>query len=303
MKTWFSSISFDASGGVHHFWVLTVVKPGLPSVIIYHKLRKAMYRKFLLLLLSLCLVSPVSAWGIIRECSSIEEVASETGPETLIVFDIDNTLLHLCQMLGSDEWFYHYLEQQRARGCNDGESKERAEALLHCIYALTKVAPMEERTAEFVRSLQNKKNCIIGLTSRRCAVAHLTAQHLASCGIDLSLTAPRLNSSYCSSDPHPMYTFGILFSDGKAKKNVLAAFLKDLSWKPKKIVCIDDKRQHLEELSALEDKENVFVGLRFSGGDACRANFRPEVSDIEHNAFAHIMSDAIAQSMIDAKSR
>jgi hypothetical protein len=54
---------------------------------------------------------PSSLSSLIRECSTIRDVIAEIQPDTLVVFDIDNTLLRPCQMLGSDEWFYYYIKK------------------------------------------------------------------------------------------------------------------------------------------------------------------------------------------------
>ena len=191
-------------------------------------------------MLGASLVLPSRASSAIRECSSIQDVIGEVRPGTLVVFDIDNTILRPAQVLGSDEWFHYYLMKMKLEMADQSQAFIQAVDLLHSIYFVTQVKAMEECTADVLHSLQNKGVTMMGLTSRSPPVANISIRHLKSLGIDMNLTAPTHACFSLIDIPETLFFQGVLFTNGKSKKNALSAFFKQISWKPKKIVFIDD---------------------------------------------------------------
>src|SRR6185295_19513956 len=111
-------------------------------------------------------------------------------PKTLIIFDIDNTILCPQQVLGSDPWFRYYKERLVAEGLSEKEALSGAVEMLHRVYRKTKVKLIESKTPSVIESLQKRKQPVIALTTRSVEVADCTVNHLASLGVDMKKTRP-----------------------------------------------------------------------------------------------------------------
>ncbi len=257
----------------------------------------------LLAMLGASLVLPSRASSAIRECSSIQDVIGEVRPGTLVVFDIDNTILRPAQVLGSDEWFHYYLMKMKLEMADQSQAFIQAVDLLHSIYFVTQVKAMEECTADVLHSLQNKGVTMMGLTSRSPPVANISIRHLKSLGIDMNLTAPTHACFSLIDIPETLFFQGVLFTNGKSKKNALSAFFKQISWKPKKIVFIDDRRKYLEEANAYEDEGLEFVGLRYNLADAYVNTLDPQICEIELQSFLSLMSDRAASQHLSLQTK
>jgi hypothetical protein len=245
----------------------------------------------LLSVIGILILQPTNVFSLIRECSSIQEVIADAQPGTLVIFDIDNTLLHPCQMLGSDEWFQYYVKKKERQLHNYEEALNQAVDILHSVYCSTRVKPMEACTVEVVHALQNQGLNVIGLTSRSSTVAGVTIRQLASIGIDLSVTAPSQASFSFAGLSETLYFHGVVFTKGKSKKNALSAFFEQLSWCPKRILFIDDGKKHIDELSTYENEGFEFVGLRLNVADAYVKALDPKICDAELEEFLDRMPD------------
>jgi hypothetical protein len=255
-------------------------------------------KQFSFYIFGVSLLSSVFALALIRECPTIQEVLPEALPDTLVILDIDNTLIRPCQSLGSNEWFQHQLKQKKEAFQDPEEALNQTIDLLHSIYAVTKVQTMEPETAKVIRQLQDRNVMVMGATYRGPMIASLTIRQLASVGIDLSVTSPSKATFPLIDLSESLYYRGILFSSGKSKRQALLGFFRQLSWRPKRIVCIDDQKKYLEEISAFEDEGIPFVGLRFSGGDVYIKDFNPQLCEIELKAFNQLLSDDEARELL-----
>src|SRR5882672_10182547 len=108
------------------------------------------------LLCFLCFFSAV-VHAEIRECASTEEVLTLANGKTLVIWDIDNTILCPTQALGSDPWFRHYRQKLKDEGMNDKDSLEEAVDMLHKVYHRTRVRLIEEKTPKVIDILQKRK--------------------------------------------------------------------------------------------------------------------------------------------------
>lgn len=75
---------------------------------------------------------------------------------------------------------------------------------------------------------------------------------------------------------YPEYKEGVILTNGELvkKQEVLDAFLKKLNWQPKKIIFIDDSRAIVEAMSQYASEHNLtFVGYEYKG--AKQANSTP----------------------------
>jgi len=252
----------------------------------------------ILFFMSLC----VFANARILECDRFEKIQTYVNEETLILFDIDDTLMVPKQMLGSDEWFGYRCRFHREQGLDQGKALEKALAEWEAVRHLTEMEIVEEGTAQAIRELQEKGFQCMGFTTQGLALATRTAQQLRGLDIDLKKSIPFQDDCYLELDNHGvLFRNGIFFTSGTNKGKALFALCEKMGYSPKKIVFINDKYSHLREVEKVaEEKQVKFVGLRYGYSDGRKKCFSQEIADVQfnHSSFTHILSDAEAQAKI-----
>lgn len=266
-----------------------------------------MNRRILALTLTFALISKSFLSATIIETPHFADIVSHITPQTLVLLDIDDTLLIPVQTLGSDVSFLYRMGEYKSQGSTPEEALEKALADWEGIRHLTKVQIEEEGTAETIHSLQSQGFTVMALTTQGLALNTRTCEQLKSLGIDLSKTAPSNEDHYFINGPHGvLYRHGIFSTSGTPKGKALLQLLSRINCQPKRIVFINDKRTHLRDVeSAVEAAGIEFIGLRYSHSDARVARFNPAIADIQwkHSSFGHILSDEEAEQILKAASR
>jgi hypothetical protein len=240
------------------------------------------------------------------ETNHFSEVASHTKAGTLVISDIDDTLLIPLQMIGSDEWFSHRIKKHRAEGLQPDSALEKTVAEATAVRQLTQMQLAEPGTDKVIQSLQKKGICVMGLTVQAPAVAPRTRQQLKSNNIDLTVNALSKKDQYFPLNGQNMlYKNNILFTTGVSKGEALFTLLDKMKIAPKRIVFIDDKASNIENVEKWAKKRNVeFIGLRYSYSDKSKAGFRSDIAEVQFNqsTLAHLLSDEEALSLLNSKA-
>ena len=123
-----------------------------------------------------------------------------------------------------------------------------------------------------------------------------THKHLASVGIEFSqgLVKESRVELYNPHSPHKaIYDHGVIFSNLEWKKShLLQAFLKAASFTPARIVIIDDRLGHVQEMEqAITAMGIECIALRYSAADQQQQNFDPKIAEIQWAYFPYILSD------------
>ena len=109
---------------------------------------------------------------IIQEKANMEE-------ETLVVLDLDDTVLTYGQYLGTDKWFGEQVKIRMAQGQSFDDAKNYVLTHLPTIaeHSVHDVKPVEPQIPDIIRELQNSSNinCIV-LTSRGISLRKATRQ-------------------------------------------------------------------------------------------------------------------------------
>ena len=177
-------------------------------------------------------------WPIIKELPSLSELEQYANNETLVVFDLDNTIIRPKQMLGSDEWFWFYFNKKIAEYGDRQRALEEVLPLWRAIQIISAMQYVEPCTQQVVGDLQKKGIPVIVLTTRDHAFADVSIQQLCSLQLDFSKTAPIKNFVELHKMPLVRYEKGILFADNHHKGEVLLHFLQQHSLQPKKVIFI-----------------------------------------------------------------
>lgn len=237
----------------------------------------------------------------IIETPHFREIVTYASPETLIILDIDDTLLTPCQMLGTNAWFEYRFKENRLRAKCGDDPLDQTLAYWEGIRHFTQMEIVEEGSDKIIDSLQNQGIPVMGLTTQGLALATRTINQLYSCGIDLSKTSPTREDCYFDNGHGVLFRKGILFTSGTHKGAALLKYLEIANIRPSRVVFLNDYKSHLLQVEeSLEKKGISFIGLRYGFSDERVRRFSPEIADIQlrYSSFERILSDAEAEKIM-----
>lgn len=217
------------------------------------------------------LASSTTSQAEIIQVSDIKVLHQYASPDTLILTDIDHTLLKSATHLASHDWWGH------VHKTIDKSTITREQAwpvfgpqtiwIMHQVPA----QPMQEDTAQVIRQLQDKKIHVMALTARPKSSSYcahydrLTRDHLKKIDVDFTLSTLPAELAFTEVET-PLWSccYGVIFT-GKVPKGIsLVAFLNDHNYKPARVVLIDDLLPQLESMEkALAEVGIEFVGLHY----------------------------------------
>lgn len=256
------------------------------------------YQQLKFLWIWLLLAGPLSARII--EAPHFQDITSHIDANTLILLDIDDTLIVSKQMLGSDPWFEHRWKSYRDEGLSLSDALEKSVAEWVIMCHLTQTEIVEPGTETLIQKLQREGNLVMGLTSRDFSLATRTRTQLREHHIDLSHSAPCPKDHYTCIDGHGvLYRHGILYTSGRCKGEALFKICEQMGFTPKRILFINDKLSHLQDIEKSAQEKGVeFIGLRYGYTDPRKAAFRPEIADVQWKCsnLGKILSDEEASA-------
>lgn len=234
----------------------------------------------LALALALALLLPApGARAEVREIKSMAEIVSEIRPTTLLVFDLDNTLVEPVGNIGSDQWYDYLLTAYRRDGLDaDAAEKKAAETWTRTLGQVA-VKPVEALTPLLVREEQKRGLKILALTARGPEDAAATFSQLQAVGLDLASSA--VSKDDLRLPPAGLYRRGVYFVGDGDKGKALLALLEKVGLRPTRVVFVDDKPHHARNVDA------ALTGA----GIPCVA-FRYGAADEKVRMFKEVMSEA-----------
>lgn len=219
--------------------------------------------------LSLIMASSVAVASI-TEIHSMVEVPAHVTKDTLVVFDIDNTLLEASQTLGTDQWFSSVVEDKKAEGLDAKAAEKAAIAIAESVHDVIKARSVESVTAKMVYDLQARGVVVMGLTARSLPMIPGSLRQLQSNGINLGKNPIHKNTFDLQSTDVARFQNGILFVGPLNNKGeLLKIALKRLGLRPKKVVFVDDKVKHVTNVDKFMNEMGIDVEtLRYGAADA-----------------------------------
>ncbi len=238
----------------------------------------------------------------IIEIHNMSEIHQYIKPNTLIVFDIDNTLLEPSQELGSDQWFYRQFEKYLESGMLLKSALNKTLDEWHAIQCLTNVNIVEEGSEKIIQNLQAEKFDIIGLTTRGLEMSNCTSSQLKTLHIDLSKTSPvKKDCFFINSNKGVLFHDGILFTTATHKGEAFFKLLDQIHYEPSHVVFINDKATHIKDLEETCETRNVpFVGLRYGFLDEKVKTFQMDVAEIQFQHFGKILTNEEASTLLNS---
>ncbi len=225
--------------------------------------------KIKFLCITLLLISLPSCWQqpattIIVESNSITDLYQQIEPNeynknTLVVFDIDNTVATQHGYFG-DAWFSKMLADELSKG------KSVFDVLPTYFHAQinTWLVPGEPTALPLIENLQNNGITVIALTARDYHILYRTFEQLQRIGVDFSATSPHKPFQPYGTHEPALYEGGIIFAGGHDKGEVLLHWLDQMKYNPTKIIFIDDKLKNIRSVQlAAQENKYPFVGIRY----------------------------------------
>ncbi len=235
---------------------------------------------------------------LIVEGKTIEDIYKYIKPyefndNTLVVCDIDNTLIYPKTIIGSEQWFYARVEGFESQGMTTAEA---VNAVLPQSFELLEYIPMEpveSSTVAVINDLQKRGVTVIALTARSLDLTYRTVDQLAQLGIHFNGKGPVQCPMVYGEGKPALYIEGILFCGSQGKGETLINWLTHIHYRPTKIIFIDDK---MKNIIGVEQKllpyQYQFIGIRYSYLDTHKAKISPEIIEKELEEFTHQNPDA-----------
>ncbi len=239
----------------------------------------------------------------VLELDSLKKIAQLIDKDTLVIFDIDNTLITTDQTLGSSEWYFYKYKQYLAKGMSTHKAYIKAQAEWKQINDFTTVSPVEPETVEFFHNLQRKNIPTLGLTARPDDVVEMTEKQLKSQNMDFSKT-PLIPKKKQQITRNSHYTRGIIFVDEQNKGEILLKFFKKAHFSPKKVVFIDDVTRNAVQVNAALTAKGIDTkSVRYSATDTQVNAFDSKIADMQMRVFINkreLISNDTAKKMLTA---
>ncbi len=249
------------------------------------------------LLFFICLTSCVSAEII--ETNRFRDIFDWIEKDTLVVIDIDNTLIEPVQQLGSDQWFEYRRKMYREQGCAHREAIEKALPEWMAVQSMSKMKLCEEDAKEVVNELQKGGNPVICLTTRGLGLADRTVHQLIDLGVDMREGSPTQEELYFFNERGILFREGTLFTADTHKGEALMLLLDHLKLEPKKVLFINDKENHITPVEQSCNERGIdIIGLRYGVCDSKREALDPKLVEIQWREFGKILSDDEAKALL-----
>lgn len=261
-------------------------------------------KKTALLITVLFIAQFTTLLGQIIETHHFSEIKKYIKPNSLVILDIDDTLLIPAQMLGTDVWFRHRIKQHEEKGLPPEEALYTAVAEWEAIRNITPIEIVEKGTDKVIEDIQKEQITVMGLTTQALTLTRQTTRQLRFINIDLMKSAPYDQDLFFSNGLGVLYHKGILFTAGTPKGEALLKFLDAINKHYDHVVFINDKASHLTDVEVVLKAKNIdFIGLRYSYSDAKNSQFRKEIADIQwkHSSLGRILSDKEAEELLHIK--
>ncbi len=222
------------------------------------------------------------------EITKMESILSKIDQKTLVVFDIDNTIVQPTQMLGSDQWYSYRVKFHENAGLSTDDAIDSALSEWTKVQLQTPVRAVERSTVQIIQNIQRRGIPVMALTARPIELARASRLQLKSVGVDLSHAHGFGNSDIEIDGEHSsLFTQGVLLVGAKNNKGkVLVEFLKMQNYHPRSIVFVDDKEKHVLNVGdALKELNVAYTGFRYGAADKYVAGFDIRIAEIQHKYF------------------
>lgn len=226
------------------------------------------------------------------EIKNFQEALKDIHFDTLLVLDLDNTVMTHQIAFGGDAWFERLWSHVAQKKMELAAAQPSLMSVYNTAQHFVKTSAVEPNIVGIIKALQDIGIPIVGLTARGYSIRHQTLRQLADMGVDFSRNS-------IVPDDELSYQGGVIFCAGGDKGVNLTSFMSRLGRTPNHIVMLDDKKKHLERVMiALKQLGIHFTGFRYGYLDEAVEQFSMEAANIQ---LAHLWEWLSAPVQEDVK--
>lgn len=220
-------------------------------------------KKIYLVLMSLVKISFLCP--VIHEIVEIEDILPyvKSGPCTIVMFDIDNTMLRGKDPRARDEWFNQQFKKYTEQGLSGDEAVKRILPEHIKAHRTTAVDQVDDDIDEVLAVLQDRNVHSMALTARGDPrnFVDITLRQFRDAKIDLMPRRVVDSWKQCykltglARDAY--YIPGILLSNGNDKGMAFEHFLYKLHYRPHLVIFVDDVMKNIEAVERACKRLNI----------------------------------------------
>lgn len=238
----------------------------------------------------------------VQDLSTIRQTLVNLDEETLLIFDIDETLIKfddpLLRTCGK-----HILKKYVAQLASLPPERNPHHLSYGDIFSLvltqapcSLVDPTSPRMVQKAQWHGARTLALTAMPTGKIGVIEDMMEwrlaQLSAFGFDFSCTFPSLPPTDlpASDSPRafpipsgpPQFKAGVICCGGISKGEVLLSFLPLLNWTPKQVICLDDSKSQLDSLEkALGERGIPFIGYHYTATDALPCLIDEEVAQFQ----------------------
>jgi hypothetical protein len=245
----------------------------------------------------------------VHETTEIQHILQHFKPGAWLVTDLDDTLMEVEQMLGSDQWFEAYMKMMFARYKDETDGVQRAVKetvdLYNQVHRHSKAKPVEEHTQLTLDSI-HEKHPVVAITARGFEIHEATTRQLSSIGVDFKRGHFEDMSIWLTDDETIKAHHGVIYTSGTDKGKCFKSFVEKTAHKPECIIFVDDKLKHVEAMRRICEEMGIeFIGFHYTRLSHKVAALDLEVTNIQleqfNNGAGVLLSDTEARELLNAK--
>ena len=208
--------------------------------------------------------------GIILESNDIRSILNHVydthhHKEILVVFDIDNTIGHVRNGFGGDEWFTAMLNNHVSKGISFDTALAETLPLYIKIQNTIWLDPVQKETVKMIHFLQESGIAVIALTARAFGIIDRTLEQLTYLDINFSHSSLSAETIDFKLKNVAHYCNGIVFCGQNDKGKLLIKFFELINYHPRKVIFVDDKMKYVQQVSDAMAECNIpYIGIRYS---------------------------------------
>ena len=237
----------------------------------------------------------------IVESSDIKVIIPQIESKTLVIFDLDNTIMQPKQVLGSDQWFSQYYRRYMDEGIHQTYALSKTLDVYHKVQHKTEMKIVDTQTLKIIEQIKSRGLPIVAITARGEELADITLHQLQSLGVSFKSDYLLYEEMHLGPKGEILARDGVVFMSGRNKGSVLKDLLDKTQIEPNKIIFIDDKQACVESLEHASLSLGIpFWGLRYAFMDEQVKDFDLRVADLQLQVFNSILNNEQASSLLEA---
>lgn len=233
--------------------------------------------KLLVTAVSIFLLTTLQAESSITPIVTIHEIESKiqnADENTLVVFDVDRTLIQMGDQIlhGGKKGFKNELKKYAAY---NALSKEEQDILLSIMLLKTSHNLIEQTSLDYINDLKKRNIKTIACTTLETGkfglidnIENWRVETMNAAGLDFSEAFSDYPLIRFESEDNvftPIFIEGVLITGKKPKGEMLKQFLEHINWQPSKIIMIDDQLSYLESgVTAFAGTPTEFDGFLYT---------------------------------------